>query len=67
VICSRDDRHRGRIAHLFVVESGLQDHDVIAVYQVDQAVFLADPPGPGAREHVAERSGLGDSGGRVAQ
>jgi hypothetical protein len=49
------------------VESGLQDHDVITVDQVDQAVFLADPPGPGAREHVAERFGLADSGGRVAQ
>jgi hypothetical protein len=34
------------IAHLFVVESGLQDHDVITVDQVDEAVFLADPPGP---------------------
>jgi hypothetical protein len=45
----------------------LQDHDVIAVGQVDQAMFLADPPGPGAREHVAQRLGFADSGGGVAQ
>ena len=49
------------------MESGVQDHDVITVGQVGEAVFLADPPGPGAGEHVAERFGLADSGGRVAQ
>lgn len=27
---------------LFVVKAGLQDHKIIAVHQVDEAVFLAD-------------------------
>src|ERR1022692_1013581 len=53
-------------SRLLVVESCLQDHDVIAVDQVDKPVFLADPPGPGAGEHVAERFGFANSGGGVA-
>lgn len=47
---------------LLVVESGLQDHEVVAVYEVDEAVFFADPAGPGASEHVAQRFGFADSG-----
>ena len=42
-------------------------HQFLAIDQVDQSVFLADPPGPGACEYVAERPGLADPGGRVAQ
>jgi hypothetical protein len=57
--------HRSRIA-LLVVESGLQDHEVIAVYEVDEPVFFADPPGPCAREHVAQWFGFPDPGARVA-
>jgi acetate kinase len=33
----------GRCARLLVVESGLQDHEVVAVHEVDQPVFLTDP------------------------
>lgn len=33
---------RGRIAGLLVVESGLQDDEVVAVDEVYQPVFLAD-------------------------
>ena len=51
----------------FVMESGLQGHKVIAVNQVDQPVFFADPPRPGSRKHVAEWLGLADPGRRVAQ
>jgi hypothetical protein len=48
------------------VESGLQDHEVIAVYEVDEPVFFADPPGPCAREHVPQRFGFPDPGAWVA-
>src|SRR5262245_53570690 len=57
----------GRPARSFVVESGLQNHEVIAVNEVDQPVLLADPPRPGTREHVAERFGFADPGRGVAQ
>jgi hypothetical protein len=30
-------------------------------------VFFTDPPRPCARKHMAERFGLADPGGRVAQ
>ena len=52
---------------LLVVESGLQYDKVLAVNEVDQAVFLADPPGPGTSEHVAKRLRLPDPSGWVAQ
>lgn len=49
------------------MESSLQNYEVVAVDEVDQPVFFADPPRPSAREHVAERLGLADSSGRVTQ
>lgn len=42
----------------------MEDYKVVAIYQVDQPMFLTDPPGPGACEHVTERLGLADPGGR---
>src|SRR5262249_36587099 len=35
---------RGWSDSSFVVESGLEDHEAVAVNEVDQSVFLADPP-----------------------
>jgi len=32
------------------MEEGLQDHQVVAVYEVDQSVFLADAARPSAGE-----------------
>ena len=50
-----------------VVESGLEDDQVVTVDEVDQAVFLGDAARPGPGEHVAKRLGFADPGDRVAQ
>jgi hypothetical protein len=62
-----DHLHNKQMCALLVVESGLQYDKVLAIDEIDQAVFLADPPGPGTREHVAKRLWLPDPGGWVAQ
>ena len=38
---------------LHVVVAGLKDHPVVAVNEVDQATFLADPARPGACQQVS--------------
>ena len=50
-----------------VVETGLQDHEVVAVDEVDEAVLLADAAGPGACEHMPEWLGLPDARDGVAE
>ncbi|GAB47568.1 hypothetical protein MOPEL_021_00030 [Mobilicoccus pelagius NBRC 104925] len=50
-----------------VVETGLEDDEVVAVDEVDEAVLLGDPTGPCPGQHVAQGLGLADAGGRVAQ
>jgi hypothetical protein len=40
------------IVRSLVVESGLQNDEVIPVYKVDQPVFLGDPSRPSAGQHV---------------
>ena len=37
------------------MEAGLEGDKVIAFNQVGEAVFFADPSGPGAGQHVAKR------------
>ncbi len=45
---------------------GLQDPDVIAVNEVDEAVFFADPARPGSGEGVRQRFGLAHPSNGVA-
>ena len=45
----------------------LDDHKVVAIDAVHEAVRFGDPPGPAASEHVSQRLGLADTGGRVPQ
>ena len=40
--------------HSLVVEACLQDHEVVAIDEVDEAVFFADASRPGSGEHVAK-------------
>lgn len=52
-------RFRGNAsASLLVVETGLQDDQVLAVDETDEAVLLIDPSGPGAGQGVPELLGL---------
>lgn len=39
---------------LLVVEPGLQNDEIFAVDEVDEAVFFGDPARPGACEHVPQ-------------
>lgn len=57
----------GHGCRLLVVESGLQDHEIVAVNQVDQSMLFADSPGPGTSQHVAQWFGLAYPAARVAQ
>src|SRR5215467_13180807 len=50
-----------------VVEPGLQNDQIFAVDEVDEAVFFGDPPRPGAREHVPQWFWLADAGRGIAQ
>src|SRR6478609_567035 len=57
-----------RVAHLsLVVESGLQDDQVVVIDQVDQPVLFGDSTRPGVGEHVLERFGFADAFCRIAQ
>jgi hypothetical protein len=49
------------------MESGLQDYEILAVYQVDQPVFFANAAGPGTGEQVAQWFWFADPAARVAQ
>jgi hypothetical protein len=49
------------------MQPGLEYYKIFAIDEVDQSVFLAYPPRPGACEHMAERFGLADPGDRVVQ
>jgi hypothetical protein len=48
------------------VEADLQDHEVVAVDEVDEAVFLGDASRPGAGQGASELLGFADAGERVA-
>ena len=63
----RSRLQRGRSGRSPVKEACLQDDDVVAVDEVDEAVLLADTAGPGAGEHMPERFGLTDARDRVAE
>lgn len=52
---------------LLVVEPGLQNEEIFAVDEVDEAVFLGDPPGPSAGEPMAQWLWLADASGGIAQ
>lgn len=45
----------------------LKDHEVIPIDQIDQTVFLGDPPRPCSREGVPELLGLTDAGVGIRQ
>ena len=47
--------------------SCVDDHKVVAVDEGHEAVRFGDPAGPAASEHVSQRLGLADTGGRVPQ
>ena len=49
------------------METGLEDDEVVAIDEVDEAVLLGDPTRPRPGQHVPQRFGFADSGGRVAQ
>ncbi len=57
----------GQSARSLVVEPDLQDDEVVAVHQVDEAVFFGDPPRPRAGEHMAKRFGFTYARGWVAE
>ncbi len=58
---ARGARNR-RWHRLLVVEACLQDHQVVAVDEVDEAVFLGDASRPGAGQCVSELLGSADAG-----
>src|SRR5215471_16788545 len=45
-----------------VVVTGCEDDDLCFRDDVDEAVLIVDPPGPGPRQVVLERLGLADTG-----
>lgn len=49
------------------METCLQNHQVVAVDEVDEAVLLPDAAGPGAGEHMPEWFGLPDARHGVAE
>ena len=54
----------GRRWRSFVVEAGLEDHKVVAVNEIDQAMLLTDAAGPSTGKHVAQWLWLADARGR---
>lgn len=56
-----------RCTDLLVVEAGLQDHQLVAVDDADEAVLLGDPSRPCAVEDVPELFGLADSGEGISR
>ena len=48
-----------------VMEAGLEDHQVVAVDEVDEPMFLGDPARPCPGQHVSQWLGFPDAGDRV--
>ena len=53
--------------HSLVVEACLQDHEVVAIDEVDEAVFFADASRPGSGEHVAKWLWFANARGGIPQ
>lgn len=50
-----------------VVVAGLQDHEIVAVDEIDEPVLLIDPPGPRALHAVLQLLRLANALERLAQ
>jgi hypothetical protein len=50
-----------------VMKASLQDHEVVAVYEIHQTVLVADPSRPSTGEQMTKWLRLADTGNRVSQ